>query len=553
MINTLKIFSKLEDIVKSVKENNVTIISTPTGSGKTLAVPFTLQYCLGKKVFVTVPRVLLAKSARNSVIKLIVGEKFSHKVGVMTGKYNENIEANLVFSTERSFLNRVTLDTDNILVIDEIHEQGINTEEVIYVAKQHALKGGKVLLMSATMDISKYVKYFGDAQVIELPESERQFSTEIIESDRFNYINKVIELGGITLIGEAGKKDIERVIKELRNLGYKNPILPLHSEIEEYEEDEILYLTKNKKDYIIVATSVAMSGITFENLDNVVPPIEGNRIEDGKLVSYILSKAEVKQWEGRVGRMNKGTIIRRDKNIEREINPLPEILRIDTIDTVVSFLNKGVDLRKIELLNHPSEISLNKSFKILEQSNIIKENKLTEKGEFIANLGEGILTGSLLYEGKKLGIENFAMKIAAVINYGNPFKKMKYKVNVEDQFKNSEHYIVVNTIETDIMLDHKFNLNIREFCQNNGIFLKGVNKLKKQFKKINNEYSDNVKLTNEILCELLKNQLVTNIYNFGTNDYNKVVSNMYSESMFVNLTPVILKGGMLAELTTILK
>lgn len=71
MIETLKIYPKLGEICNSVKNNAVTIVSTPTGSGKTLATPISLASCLGKRVFVTVPRVDLAKQARLSVIKLL--------------------------------------------------------------------------------------------------------------------------------------------------------------------------------------------------------------------------------------------------------------------------------------------------------------------------------------------------------------------------------------------------------------------------------------------------------------------------------------------------
>lgn len=556
MLQNLKIHPILGDICKSVKNNLVTIVSTPTGSGKTLAVPVTLEYCLNKRVFVTVPRVLLAKQAALNVIKLVLGENFSHKVGTMTGKFNQNTDANLVFCTERSFLNRVKLHSDDILVIDEIHEQGINTEEVIFSAKQHIALGGRVVLMSATMDCSKYQMYFGEevTNIIELPETERQYSTTVIESDPYNCLPKVVELGGISLIGVAGKGDIEMVSQKLRQLGYNNPIFPLHSEIEEDEEEKLLLTIRNNRDCIIVATAVAMSGITLENLSNVVVPIYGKRIEDGKLCDYILSEAEAKQWAGRVGRISNGTVIKIDNGITRDKNPLPEILRIDVIDVVLSFLGRSIDLRTIKLLNQPSLEKVNNCFSILEKSAIILNNALTEKGQFISKLGEGLVTGSLLYEGKKLGIPAYAMKIAAVISNGNPFRKMSYrysKINKEIA-KKSEHYTVVETIENDPMLHFSTNADISNFAKSNNIFLKGVNMLRKSFNRIDREYKDTVEITLPIIQQLFSLQLVTNIYSYGCNDYNRVVSNMCEEKMYCTLTPVILKRGMLAELTTVL-
>ena len=553
MIETLKIYPKLGEICNSVKNNAVTIVSTPTGSGKTLATPISLASCLGKRVFVTVPRVDLAKQARLSVIKLIVGQNNSHMVGVMTGRYNEYTDAQLVFCTERSFLNRVQLKADDILVVDEIHEQGINTEEVIYFAKQHTLKGGKVVLMSATMDVTKYINYFGSATVVELPNTERQYKTRIINCSEFNYLDKVIELGGITLIGTNGKKEIDYLTSTLVLKKYDSPIFQYHSEMEDDDHANMMYHWSNNIPCITIATSVAMSGITPENLNTVVVPIWGNRIEDGKLVKYLLSEAEAKQWEGRVGRVCDGTAIRIDLNYTREANPLPEILRIDTTDVILSFLGQGIDLRKIELLNQPELEKVEKSFKVLELSGIVSEGTLTEKGQFIAKLGEGLVTGSLLFEGKQLGIENFAMKLAAVISNGNPFRKMRYKYKgLNRDFSMSEHYLVVDTIENDEMLDFKFNPDLKTFAQNNGIFLKGVNGLKKQFNRINRDYKDQVEITYPLLCTLLSKQLVTNLYNYGSNDFGRVVANNYDDKMYCTLSPVVLKGGMLAELTTIL-
>lgn len=560
MLQTLKIHSILSTILNSVKNGKVTIVSTPTGSGKTLAVPISLAHCFEGRVFVTVPRVLLAKQAMLSVIKLILGEKLAHHVGCITGKFSTNANANLVFCTERSFLNRISpLKVSDILVVDEIHEQGINTEEVIYQARQHAAKGGRVVLMSATMDCNKYANYFGveNCNIIELPETERQFATTTIVCSPDNYLEKVVEIVGITLIGVAGKADIERETLKLRQLGYKAPIFPLHSEIEEHEEKDILVATAKGVPCTIIATSVAMSGITFENLSTVVPPIYGKRIVDGKLCDYVLSLAEAKQWAGRVGRTSNGVILKIDSNIEREANPLPEILRVSLIETVLSFLGNNVDLRNIQLLNQPSSEKIELAFSILEKSGLISDSTLTEKGKFISKLGEGVLTGSLLYEGKKLGIPAFAMKVAAVISNGNPLRKMSYRskcVELNKDIANySEHYTVVTVIENDEMLLPTFNMSLNEFCKQNNIFYKGVSKLRKDFKRIDREYEDELEVTLPLIQELLTKQLVTNIFDWGWNETCRVVSNMSGEKLFCNLSPVQLKRGMLAELTTIIK
>jgi hypothetical protein len=48
------------------------------------------------------------------------------------------------------------------------------------------------------------------------------------------------------------------------------------------------------------------------------------------------------------------------------------------------------------ILNQPELSKVEKSFKVLELSGIISEGSLTEKGQFIAKLGEGLVTGSFM-------------------------------------------------------------------------------------------------------------------------------------------------------------
>lgn len=362
------ILSKFSNAVNSA---NVTILSTPTGSGKTLCATAHLaqnHLTNGGRCFVTVPRVLLAKGAMSAVNKLVFGYS---KAGIMTGKVNERETSSLVFCTERSFLNRVKLTTNDILVIDEVHEQCINTEEVIFASTQHAKNGGKVVLMSATIDLSKFVEYFTSfgltVETVELPEFDRPFLTKYEETA--NPLQKIVEMNLRTLIGVAGLSDIEKATIELRKFGYKGQIFPLHSKVEEADEK---FAMNYEGDCIYIATSVGMSGITFSNLDAVLPPSIGKRVEDGVLVEYLLSEAEIKQWRGRVGRTKNGVVII-DTNlsgIEREKNPTPEILLADINEVVLSFANSGHNLNNIKLLNQPNFKKVEDSMDFLFLQNI---------------------------------------------------------------------------------------------------------------------------------------------------------------------------------------
>lgn len=569
---TLPITAHIQKIKNLVKESDVLVLSTPTGSGKTLQVPYFLEQEIEGKVFVTVPRVLLAKSAMKGVNSLMYDRPMA---GVITGKVNMREHyARLLFCTEGSFINRMQnrVKSNDVLVIDEVHEQGINTEEVLFTSLELAKKGTKIVVMSATMDMAKYIAYYErqglKVSAFDLPEKERPYKIETIATD--NIFKKVIELDETTLMGFAGKADIEQAAQKLKQMGYDGRIFPLHGEIEEWEEKEALTF-KGKK--IFLATSVAMSGITLNGLKVVVPALMGKRISstDGKLSAYDLSLAEIKQWEGRVGRESDGVCIYPDIDFKanREANPTPEILRVNLNDVVMNFAAKRTNLANVELLNKPSLENIQTSQNFLLGMGLLNENltELTDKGRIVLNFGEGLHVGLFIYEGQKLGIESTARKIATIEQYGSPYSRRECrnsyafikKLQREDEIcKISQHYATLKTIEEDEEAHFTgkatFDVLVRDYAIANGIFMKGVSRIKRQFDRIDAKYNDKEKITKELLIELLSNQMTTSIFVDGYNNTIGYVNSALSgEKLYCKLSPVQTRSGRLAEMTTVLK
>lgn len=551
MLQNLKIYKNLADIIKSVEKNNLTIISTATGSGKTIGVPVTISNIFNKRVYVTMPRVLIAKNAYKTVKSLILNNPSSTEIGCMTGKFNSNIDtAKVIFCTEQSFVNRITLNSEtDILVIDEVHEQNCSTEQVLYIAKQYIEIGGKVVIMSATMDCERIATYYNTSYSIIQTFDDRMFETTIIDDKPM--ISTVIELGGRTLIGVGGKEEMSEIKNRLISNKYSNPIFELHSEIEEWEEQEIM---SYEDECVIIATSVAMSGITFKDLDNVVPPIYGKQVIQNVLKEYVLSKYEALQWEGRVGRTKEGTVIRIDSHIERPSVPIPEILRTDTTEIVLSFLNKGINLKTIKLLNHPNESDIDYSFTKLRDCGIIDENdNLTEIGQFICNTGEGISKGYMIYQGIKHGIENFARKCATLIEVGNPFYKFQYEKfrNFKTDIK-SDHFKIISIIESDLKeLNPNLNPNFKEYIKNENIKYKSYKLLKKEFEKIDLKYKNEFDLSSDKLNSFFGSQLRYKIFLYDRGvEFNAVTQTYNGDKYYGDATPVKLKRGMLMDMTS---
>jgi HrpA-like RNA helicase len=569
-LKELPIFKNASSVMGCITENDITFISTSTGSGKSLLTGYLASLCYPEsKINHTVPRVMIA----NGLYEFI-SENFYNvmSVGVMTGRVNKDLDAPIIFCTEQSFFNRGKLQPSDILIIDEAHEQNVHTEIVYIKAVEHIKNGGKVIIMSATMDLIKYItffkKYTDKVGVFELPDTDRQHINSIVEvadiDEALQYININ---GGRVLIGVPGKGDIENLTSKLLKIGYSDKIFPLHGEL---MPDEMSEYTSYEDDCVYIATSVAMSGVTINNLTHVVPAYTGKQMDElGNLLPYNLSFAEIKQWEGRVGRTCKGTVIRLSNELlkDREAMPQPEILRTALTETAVSFISMGIDMLNTEMLNKPEEAKILKAYKYLEANGIIDNNlTFTEKGNFIVKNGEGIMKGCLAYEGKKVGLEATARKVAVlnnIVSSGKLFGRyhhnfLRQLMQQDNSLAECEHLLFIKGIEEDTNLvaspTRSYNV-IKEYCQENDIVLKNVNIAKRAFSYIDKNYKDTTTPTHELLWEVFKNQpsefLVEGAYSDHIGQY--VTSNNVSiRDGYVSLSSITLgRGKRLSSISTV--
>lgn len=196
----LPVYSKAEDVLKHVEENEITILMAATGSGKTTQIPqLILDSYIDRNegsscnIFCTQPRRLAAISVAQRVAKERgeqVGRKGSigYQVRFEAALPDEN--GSVTFCTIGVFLRRMQsalqrghdriLDNVTHIIVDEVHERDIDTDLLLVVLKRmleaRRAKGNplKVILMSATIDATLFQKYFPDANgkpasVIEVP------------------------------------------------------------------------------------------------------------------------------------------------------------------------------------------------------------------------------------------------------------------------------------------------------------------------------------------------------------------------------------------------
>ena len=138
---------------------------------------------------------------------------------------------------------------------------------------------------------------------------------------------------------------------------------------------------------------------------------------------------------------------------------------------------------------------------------------------------------------------------------GNPFRRWNYypsKIKLTELAKISQHIKVIELIENNDELDPLFNPNLYQFCKDNNIYLKGVKMLKRQFERIDRQFTDRNLLDKNLLLSLFKAQTADCLFNYGENCNGKSVAFCQSELQYSNLQPNTFRGSHFADLTTIL-
>lgn len=194
---SLPVFTRAQEVLSHIENNDVTICMAATGSGKTTQIP---QMILDESIkrgegatcniFCTQPRRLAAISVADRVAKER-GEKLGGSVGYQVRFEAKHPEphGSITFCTIGIFLKKMqsalegrdsSLDVITHVVVDEVHERDVDTDLLLVVLKRLMAdrkarnKLLKIVLMSATIDPTLFQGYFPDdkgqpAKVVEVP------------------------------------------------------------------------------------------------------------------------------------------------------------------------------------------------------------------------------------------------------------------------------------------------------------------------------------------------------------------------------------------------
>ncbi|KAI4122520.1 MAG: hypothetical protein LQ347_006473 [Umbilicaria vellea] len=242
---SLPAWSLRDAIVKTVNENQVTIISGETGSGKsTQSVQFILDDMIERKlgaaanIVCTQPRRISALGLADRVSDercTPVGDEIGYAI---RGESKQKPDiTKITFVTTGVLLRRLQTSggsSDDVVaalgdvshvVVDEVHERSLDTDFLLVLLRDvlSKRKDLRVILMSATLDAAVFEKYFsGGSSVGKVEIQGRTFPVED------HYLDDVLRLTGFNAgtrggdIDDSGMEDMEpSVAHAIQSIGMR--------------------------------------------------------------------------------------------------------------------------------------------------------------------------------------------------------------------------------------------------------------------------------------------------------------------------------------------
>lgn len=581
-------FAMKNEIVQTVRENNVVVISGETGCGKTTQVPqYLFEDCKSPQIVCTQPRRISAISVAHRVAEEL-GEKLGKSVG-----YQIRLESVLPRSQKGSILFCTTgivlqwmiknplLSHVTHLIVDEIHERDLQSDFILTLLKDLLQKRPnlKVILMSATLNAQAFSKYFFGCPILKIPgftyPVKEFYLEDVLEMTRFDmkfppdkpakvwqhhtkkgkdkfnemmdyqdmigpyirnemqgkYSRATIEILrnkkseelnhdlvsalvhhlhveqddlGAILVFLPGWEDISKVHTNLSQEGSRYflhfaKIFPLHSMMPTSDQREIFQKPPENTRKIILATNIAETSIT---IDDVVFVVNCGKVKMTKFDTKAnlstfkaewVSLANSKQRRGRAGRVKPGIcyhLYSKPREMILDSFMLPEIQRkrLEEVILQIKVLGLGnVNNFLGRVMDPPEKESIDLSLDLLRSLNAINtDQQLTPLGFHLAQLPMDPQTGKMILLGAIFSCLDPVLSVAASLSFKDAFVVPLGKEEIVDKIKRklagesrSDHFLMAN-----VMLKWENSTNPNEFCYRNFLSestLKMLHVHKKQF------------------------------------------------------------------------
>ncbi|XP_070532623.1 ATP-dependent RNA helicase DHX33-like [Ptychodera flava] len=392
---SLPIYPARSKLVNEIRKTSSVIVIGETGSGKTTQIP---QYVSEAGL---VKNAMIACTQPRRVAAITVAQRVAMEMNVELGKevgycvrFDDmtSAQTKIKYMTDGMLLREALLDPlllrYNMVILDEAHERTIHTDVLFGIVKdaQKKRKDGvhhplKIVVMSATMDVDHFSRYFNNCNVLYL--EGRQYPIEIFycnqpQSDYlFSAVVSIFQIhqeeppGHDILVFLTGQEEIEAVVKSVRDIAQDLStdyprlfVCPMYAALPPSQQLKIFQPTPQGARKVIIATNIAETSVTIQGIKHVIDTgkVKARSYRAGSGLDILkvqwLSKAQAWQRTGRSGREDSGTCWRLYTEEEFEAlpdNTIPEIQRCNLASVVLQLLALGIpNILEFDFIDKPS-------------------------------------------------------------------------------------------------------------------------------------------------------------------------------------------------------
>ncbi len=428
------------------------VLQAPPGSGKTTRVPpflFAQGWMQGRKILMLEPRRLAARAAAAYMARQ-AGESAGETIGYHVRLERRVSRATRVeIITEGILTQRLLSDpelADTALVIfDEFHERSLAADTALAICLEirQALRPDlRLMVMSATLQPDAIAAHIGSAD-IHTAES-RLYPVETLllprPSSRPAHVQAAEAVmrclrdasGGI-LVFLPGEREIRACCRELDERGVPPGVRihPLYAALPPGEQDAAIAPPPDGVRKVVVATSVAESSLTIEDVRVVIDsglmrvPRFSPRLGMPRLETLMITRDRADQRRGRAGRVGPGLCLRLwDAVADRQLGEesTPEILDADLSATVLQCAEwGGIETDSLPWLTPPPSAAWRRAVALLRDLEALESGAdgrlaLTPRGRAMARIPTHPRLAHMIIAASESGGARSAAFIAALIS-----------------------------------------------------------------------------------------------------------------------------------------
>lgn len=445
-MNQLPISNILPELVSAVRRHPNVLLCAPPGAGKTTCVPLELLKLFpvdAGRIIMLEPRRIAAVSAARWMARTL-GEEAGQTVG-----YSIRFESRTSAATRievvtegiltRRIQNDPLLEGVAMVIFDEFHERSIHADLglALCLDLQQVRDDLKILVMSATLDITPLAAMFDNAPVIN--SEGRSFPVEEIYLDdqvdsrlperMTAAIHRALnETEGDVLAFLPGSGEIRACAARLAESGVTNrrvTVCQLYGDLPFNEQQNAIQPGGQRK--VVLATSIAETSLTIEGVRVVIDCGVSRRMQFdpargmNRLVTLRESRASAEQRKGRAGRLAPGVCYRLFSR--HTLNAMiphtpPEIRETDLSPLLLELSAWGtLDPLALRWLDAPPAAAMAAAGTLLVELDALDENgRITPQGREMMRLPLHPRLARLLLRSRELNCCRLGCDLAALLS-----------------------------------------------------------------------------------------------------------------------------------------